>query len=39
MSTFDILQALPRLFRSADLYKFTGNANLLSLGGAVCRRN
>ena len=28
MSTFDILQALPRLFRSADLYKFTGNANV-----------
>ncbi|MCX5826693.1 MAG: hypothetical protein NTV58_01650 [Deltaproteobacteria bacterium] len=28
MNTFDILQALPRLFRSADLYKFTGNANV-----------
>jgi hypothetical protein len=28
MSTLDILQALPALFRSADLFKFTGNANV-----------
>jgi len=28
MNTFDILQALPRLFRTADLYKFTGHANV-----------
>lgn len=28
MSTLDTLQALPRLFRYADLYKFTGNANV-----------
>ena len=28
MSTIDILQALPALFRSADLTKFTGNANV-----------
>ncbi|MBW6486672.1 MAG: hypothetical protein K0B01_11050 [Syntrophobacterales bacterium] len=28
MSTIDILQALPVLFRSADLLKFTGNANV-----------
>ena len=28
MSTLDTLQALPRLFRSADLCKFTGNANV-----------
>ena len=28
MSTIDILQALPALFRSADLLKFTGNANV-----------
>jgi hypothetical protein len=28
MSTVDILQALPALFRSADLLKFTGNANV-----------
>jgi predicted transcriptional regulator of viral defense system len=28
MSTVDILQALPTLFRSADLSKFTGNANV-----------
>lgn len=28
MSTIDILQALPSLFRSADLLKFTGNANV-----------
>ena len=28
MSTFDTLQALPRLFRYADLYKFTRNANV-----------
>ena len=28
MSTFETLQALPRLFRYADLYKFTGNANV-----------
>jgi hypothetical protein len=26
MSTLDTLQALPRLFRYVDLYKFTGNA-------------
>lgn len=36
MSTFDILQALPRLFRSADLYKFTGNANVFLT--RACRR-
>jgi predicted transcriptional regulator of viral defense system len=28
MSTIDILQALPALFRSADLLKYTGNANV-----------
>jgi hypothetical protein len=28
VSTLDILQALPPLFRSADLCKFTGNANV-----------
>jgi hypothetical protein len=28
MSTIDILQALPALFRSADLCKFTSNANV-----------
>ncbi len=28
MNTIDILQALPALFRSADLTKFTGNANV-----------
>ena len=28
MSTLDTLQALPRLFRYADLHKFTGNANV-----------
>lgn len=28
MSTIDTLQALPTLFRSADLLKFTGNANV-----------
>lgn len=28
MNTIDILQALPALFRSADLLKFTGNANV-----------
>jgi len=28
MSTIDILQALPVLFRSADLLKYTGNANV-----------
>lgn len=28
MSTLDTLQALPRLFRYADLSKFTGNANV-----------
>lgn len=28
MSTVDILQALPALFRSADLLKYTGNANV-----------
>ena len=28
MSTLDTLQALPLLFRSADLCKFTGNANV-----------
>ena len=28
MSAIDILQALPALFRSADLLKFTGNANV-----------
>jgi hypothetical protein len=28
MSTIDILQALPALFRSADLLKFTGNGNV-----------
>lgn len=28
MSTIDILQALPALFRSADLLKFTTNANV-----------
>ncbi len=28
MSTLDTLQALPLLFRSADLRKFTGNANV-----------
>ena len=28
MSTFDTLQALPQLFRYADLRKFTGNANV-----------
>ena len=28
MSTIDILQALPALFRSADLLKYTGNGNV-----------
>ena len=28
MRTIDVLQALPTLFRSADLLKFTGNANV-----------
>jgi predicted transcriptional regulator of viral defense system len=28
MSTIDVLQALPALFRSADLLKYTGNANV-----------
>ena len=28
MNTIDILQALPALFRSADLLKFSGNANV-----------
>jgi hypothetical protein len=28
MSTIDVLQALPTLFRSTDLRKFTGNANV-----------
>ncbi|MFZ4441182.1 MAG: type IV toxin-antitoxin system AbiEi family antitoxin domain-containing protein [Syntrophales bacterium] len=28
MNTIDILQVLPALFRSADLLKFTGNANV-----------
>lgn len=28
MNTIDILQALPALFRSADLLKYTGNANV-----------
>jgi hypothetical protein len=28
MSTFDILHSLPLMFRSADVVKFTGNANV-----------